>query len=244
MKCKSCGEEISETNKFCGICGAANTVGENSLNSDLTERVNEGPLDIGREDKNVRDEIDDILNAYGKKTDESGQSADSDADGAAQSSENAAGENSQTDNPNSEKEHSVLLQQNEYPPQNNGQTGVNPQNNMGGNVNMPYNGYPQNNPNNYYGPYGGGYPQPPFAPPYPQNNGSDGGGKDKKTKEKRVVSLGVAVFCIILVLILSTICGYLTEICLRNGVNPLKPNKTHSIVLIDEDRISEDLPNG
>lgn len=250
MKCKSCGAEISETNKFCGICGAANNVDESSLESDLTEAAKEdNSLGIGLGDKKERDEIDDILNTYGKKSDESGQSSDSDEDGAAQPSENAAGENPETNNANSEKEYGVPLQQNDNPRRNNGPMGGNPQYNSGGSsFNMPYNGYPQNNPNNYYGPYGGGYPQPPFVPPYPQpypqNDSSDSGKKGKKTKEKRVVSLGIAVFCIILVLFLSAMCGYLTEICFRNGINPLNPKKTHSIILIDEDRISGELPNG
>lgn len=255
MKCKSCGAEISETNKFCGMCGAANTVDESSPIPDPTEGAKaESSFDAVREDKNERDEIDDILDTFGKKSDESGQSADSNGDAAAQPSENPTKEDSDADNANSEKNHGVPLQQNENPPGNNGKTGGNPQYNMGGN--MPYNGYPQNNPNNYYGQYGGGYPQPAFVPPYPQpypqNNSSDTGVKGKKTKEKRVVSLGIAVFCIILVLILSAICGYLTEICFRNGVNPLKPNKTHSIILITEDQIEKEiekeisggLPNG
>lgn len=257
MKCKACGAEISETNKFCGICGAANVTEKEGINSDLSEAgKEEGDLSATLKEKSERDEIDDILNSYGRKSEESALSAESDGD--AKASENAAGEKRENESADREKENEAYSRQNENPqiynghtegnPQiNNGQAGVNPQYNRGGNVNMPYGGYPQN-PNSFYGPYGGGYPQPPFPPPYPQpyprDANSDNDGKGKKTKEKRTVSLGIAVLCIILVLFLSAMCGYLTEVCFRNGINPLKPFMAHSIILIDGNQIDGELHNG
>ena len=244
MKCKSCGAEISELNKFCGICGAANIIEENSSDSDSAETAREDTsLDMDAEDK--RDEIDDILNSYSKSYEKNGEE-----ETTAPAAENAVRETLEGDDSNMKKDDSVYLQQNENAQSNNAQgsnyqAGANPQYG-GGNPNMRYNGYPQNG---YYNPYGG-YPQPPFAAPYPQpypqnnSNNAEEDKKGKKTKQKRTVSVGVAVFCIIMVLILSAVCGYLTETCLRHGINPLMPNKTSSIVLITENNISEDMQNG
>ncbi len=242
MKCKSCGAEISELNKFCGICGAANTddTAEENIFPDVTVS------DINTEDKN--DEIDDILSKYGKSSEENGEDETTVPESAAR--EDFEGEDNKMNNENSE-----YLQQGEIPQNtnaqgsnaqnNNYQAGANPQYG-GGNPNMPYNGYPQNG---YYAPYGGGYPQAPFPAPYPQPyqqnvNNAEEGKKGRKTKQKRTVSVGVAVLCIIAVLILSAICGYLIETCFRNGINPFNFNKPNGMVLITENNISEEMQNG
>ena len=105
--------------------------------------------------------------------------------------------------------------------------------------------------NGCYNPYGGYPQQPPYPAPYPQpqpyqqnTDNTEEGKKGKKTKQKRVVSVGIAVFCIIMVLILSALCGYLFETCLRHGIDPLRPGKPSNNMVIVENSISEELQNG
>lgn len=255
MKCKSCGVELSENSKFCGICGAANTFEEDNGDSVSVEEVKEEIPAVDNILEDRKDEIDDILSKYDNKSEESVTAAYEDAQSAVHTSEAAGREDLGGDIAKSEQQDDRPQQQEEIAQRNNYQAGANPQYGGNNNPNMPYNGYPQNNQNPYYTPYGGGYPQnPAFIPPYPQGypqnnpmpnqNNTDTQGKGTKTKEKRVVSLGVAVFCIIMVLILSAICGYLTEICLGSGINPLNPSKTYSIVQLDGNTISEGSQNG
>ena len=243
MKCKNCGAEISGSGKFCGICGAANTEAEEDQR-DLPDITATFDTDIDTNDKN--DDIDDILNGFERISDKIGEDETTVSEKEVQ--KNSEGEDDKMNNENNE-----YVQQNENPQNSNTQGGSvqngyqqNPQ--YGGNPNMPYGGYPQNG---CYNPYGGYPQQPPYPAPYPQpqpyqqnTDNAEEGKKGKKTKQKRVVSVGIAVFCIIMVLILSALCGYLFETCLRHGIDPLRPGKPSNNMVIVENSISEELQNG
>lgn len=243
MKCKSCGAEIAENNKFCGICGAPNIVSDQVQNSEERIGLN------NTADENKEYQIDDILKNYEHKTEETvsteedtGESANNDGAeddrdaGFSEAAEQATDRNAAKERQSSDN----LKQQRDNIPQNNYQ-GANPQYNVP--PNAPYGNYPQNG---YYNSFGG-YPQgPAFIPPYNQNNAmpSDSTDNKKKKKEKKVISFGIAVFCVIVVLILSALCGYLLETCFRNSVNPFALGKTSSIVQVAGTQIEGDCPNG
>lgn len=231
MKCRNCGAEIAESNKFCGICGAPNILEENAQNNPADENGEYG--------------IDDILNSYGGKSEEkaksdeapeigseSGGEASQNAVGTADSGEAAVhgvqpAENIQEEkaaDTDGRKENGGFSHQRENIPQNyqEGSPQYNPNN-------MPYGNYPPNGQNGYYGSNMNGFPQNPAFVPYGQSSG-EAGKKEKRKKEKRVVSLGVAVFCIIVTLIMSAFCGFLLETCLRNDIDPFSFVKNGSVV--------------
>lgn len=249
MKCKSCGAEIDENNKFCGICGAPNIGNDQVQNTSSFENSTE---EIGLNNttaENTEYQIDDILKSYEHKAEEkvsaeenaveSANEVGAEEDRGTGFSEAAEQE---TDHNAAKKRQSSdnLTQQRDNIPQNNYQ-GANPQYSVPPNV--PYGNYSQSG---YYNSVGG-YPQvPAFIPPYNQNNAMPDNNTDNKKngKEKRVVSFGIAIFCVIMVLILSAVCGYLLEICFRNNINPFAVRKTSSIVQIAEAQITGDCPNG
>lgn len=234
MKCKSCGAEIAESNKFCGICGAPNITSGEAQNDRIGENT-------AAESKDYQ--IDDILNSYSGKSEEEIKSKEvseitsensreetaekeietvGSTDGNIQLSNNA--EQERTADSSDKKESGGFSYQNKNIQQN--YQGGNPQYNPN---NMPYGNYPPNNQNGYYGSNMNGYPQNPAFVPYNQDNQDNDKNEDGK-KGKRVVSLGIAVFSIIVALIMSAFCGFLLETCIRNNINPFTAAKTSSIV--------------
>ncbi len=225
MKCRSCGEEIAESNKFCGICGAPNTAREEAQNDRIGESAAE-------------EQIDDILNSYGGKSEEEANSWENSklgwedgneepADKETDAAEDAEGAVGIAENAEQERTADFNGKKSENIPQN--FQGGNPQYNPN---NMPYGNYPPYNQNGYYGSNMNGYPQnPAFVPLCNQNNQNDGK-KEESEKEKKTISVGVAVFCIIVALIMSAFCGFLLETCLRNNINPFAAAKTGSVVHI------------
>ncbi len=242
MKCKSCGAEIAENNKFCGICGAPNIVNDQVQNEETGLNNNAA--------ENTDYQIDDILKSYEHKSEKTVSTKEDTIESASEvggeedriTDFSQATEQETDRNANKERQNSDnFTQQRGNIPQNNYQ-GANPQYNAI--PNAPYGNYSQNG---YYN-SAGGYPQgSAFVPPYSQNNAVSGNSADnnkKKGKEKKVVSLGIAIFCVIMVLILSAACGYLLETCFRNNINPFAVGKTSSIVQIAGTQIEGDCLNG
>lgn len=73
---------------------------------------------------------------------------------------------------------------------------------------------------------------PPENPIPPQNNNA--GGHENK-KEKKVVSLSVAVFCIVAVFILSIACGVLAQLYIRKSSSPARSDTVYSSHKASED---------
>ncbi len=233
MKCKVCGAEVLENSKFCGICGTRIEFDSNDLqNQEKKINIDNLPSDddviiIGDDDS--EDSENSASSISEKEQNDFANSSLQQPDTVTNNSVNSMG--------SKETQGEELLSTKEITEENNSS-----KDSIGDNKDAvkENNGNPSVNPqasedkskaqNPQYGYYNQYQPYPPYPPyPYPyytENNPNpkeESGKKDVK-KEKRVVSLGVAVFCIIAVFVFAVICGYLAETCLRNGINPFRPN--------------------
>lgn len=238
MKCKSCGAELSENSKFCGMCGEPNTAFPDPT-------------------KAKEDDVDSILNdIYDKQK----QKQDNASSGLEEQTEAAAEKNQAfpspvgfipSDTADSSQEKKALSGEGNTENIQNSPTEQRiaaPQN---GQASARQGGYAENGSYGYNAPYGA-YPQSPAPSPaqaqgVPQGNSASGGSSnyppkpEPVQKEKKVMPFGVGVFCIIAVFVLSAFCGYLIELCLGSGINPFNPAKAQSTVqLYNNDFYGED----
>lgn len=229
MKCKACGAELSENSKFCGMCGEPNTA------------AFPDPTKLEEYD------ADKILNdIYDKQK----QKQDNISDSSAENSETAAGENVWThsspasstdsdaacnsqDKSTSAPEASAKNAQSSPIEQSPAADGVQESAGQGGfgeNGSYGYNTYGNNQSSAYSSTQSQGISQGGSA----SNGASNYSPKPSSVqKEKKVMPFGVGVFCIIAVFVLSAFCGYLIELCLGSGINPLNPAKQQSRIQLE-----------